>query len=197
MKLKVYLASKNRKKAKEVQTILDRYGIEVHLPGRDMEFPPEDSDTFEGNALNKAIFLSKFYPDDAVIADDSGLVVYALGGKPGVYSSRFAGPEKSDAQNIKKLLEHMENVKNRKAYFICVSAVVLPGGKSKTFEGRLYGVITKEERGNNGFGYDPVFEIPGIKKTVAELSEEAKDNISHRGKALRKLAKHLTCLNKF
>ncbi len=192
MKLKVCLASKNKKKAEEIQAILCRYDIEVCLPDRDLNFPPEDSDTFEGNAFNKALFLSKFYPNDIVVSDDSGLVVPALDGKPGVYSSRFAGEKSSDGMNVKKLLKYMENIKSRKAYFICVSAAILPGGKSKIFEGRLYGTITEKERGNNGFGYDPVFEIPGIKKTLAELSNEEKNKISHRSVSFRKLGRYLT-----
>ena len=191
MRLKIYLASKNKNKAKEIQKIVSEYDIEICLPENNLKFPPEDSDTFEENALGKAVFLSGFYPDNIVIADDSGLVVPALDGKPGVYSSRFAGENSSDAQNIKKLLKEMEQVKDRKAYFICVSAVILPNNKSKIFEGRLDGVITEKERGSNGFGYDPVFEIPKIKKTIAELSEEEKNKISHRGKSFRKLAEYL------
>jgi XTP/dITP diphosphohydrolase len=191
MKLKVYFASKNKNKAKEIKNILSEYNIEICIPEKDLKFPPEDADTFKGNALNKAVFLSKFYPDDIVIADDSGLVVPALNGLPGVYSARFAGEKSSDSRNIKKLLKYMKDVKNRKAYFICVAVVVFPSGENKIFEGRLLGEITEKERGNNGFGYDPVFEIPEIRKTAAELSEEEKNRISHRGKAFRKSGKYL------
>ena len=119
------------------------------------------------------------------LADDSGLCVEALDGAPGIYSARFCGYHGDDKKNRDVLLEKLNGVTDRKAYFICAVALVAPSGKCITAEGRFYGEITEEEKGENGFGYDPLFYLPEYGCTNAELSPEEKNKISHRGKALR------------
>jgi XTP/dITP diphosphohydrolase len=127
------------------------------------------------------------------LADDSGLTVDALGGAPGVYSARYAGPDASDAERSAKLLRELAQVplEKRAAAFVCVMICCLPSGKALTAEGRLEGYIALQPAGNNGFGYDPVFELPDRGCTVAQLTAEEKNTISHRGRALQKLAQNL------
>ena len=148
----------------------------------------EDRDSFEENALKKALEICK-YTGMPVIADDSGLEVMALGGRPGVYSSRFAGPNASDEENNEKLLKLLEAVsfEKRQAVFRCVVVFAAPDGTVLTAAGSCYGKIGFSPAGRNGFGYDPLFIVDGLDKTFAELTPQEKNVISHRGKALKKL----------
>ncbi len=143
----------------------------------------EDGDTFEENAFKKAHFTSKVLGVPA-LADDSGLMVEALEGAPGVHSARYAGKEATDQERNLKLLRAMEGVEDRKAVFVCLIAIAVPRGPSLVYEGRCEGLITHKPKGENGFGYDPLFYYPPLKKTFAEMSLEEKNKISHRGKAL-------------
>lgn len=145
----------------------------------------EDADTIEGNALLKATYIYEKYGCN-VFADDTGLEVEALGGAPGVYSARYAGEPKSDIANINKLLAELENVEHRKARFKTVIALII-NGKKHSFEGIVNGNIVRLPRGTNGFGYDSVFCPEGFETTFAEMTPEAKNNISHRAIALEKL----------
>jgi len=157
------------------------------------EFPdigeiPEEGDTFEENALTKARAAVKATGRPA-IADDSGLAVDALGGVPGVRSARFAGPEASDEENNRKLLKMMEGVpdESRTARFVCAIALVTPHGLEEVVKGECEGVILRELRGREGFGYDPLFYHPGSGKTFAEMSADEKNRLSHRFRALEGL----------
>ncbi|MCX7705792.1 MAG: RdgB/HAM1 family non-canonical purine NTP pyrophosphatase [bacterium] len=191
MSFKFCLATKNPSKIKEIQEILKDFDCDIILP--EVEKLPEETGTsFYENALIKASFVSKYYPEMFVVGEDSGLVVPALDGLPGVFSARFAGPDADDGKNIEKLLKYTQHLKEkeRNAFFICVIAVAEPAGTHRFFEGRLYGRIAEEPRGNNGFGYDPIFEIPEIGKTVAELSMQEKNRISHRAKAFLQLIEY-------
>lgn len=145
----------------------------------------ETAATIEGNALLKAKAIAGKF-DTNCFADDSGLLVDALNGAPGVYSARYAGEQKNDRDNIDKLLRELQGQENRKAHFKTVMALVL-NGKEYLFEGIVNGTIITELRGSNGFGYDPVFMPDGYSKTFAEMSLEEKNTISHRKIALKKL----------
>lgn len=189
------VASGNRGKILEIGKALggcvDRILSAADCPG----LPPviEDGATFEDNALKKALSaaLASGIP---ALADDSGLVVEALGGRPGVFSARYAGEGAGDAENNEKLLRELNGIpeEQRHASFHCVAALCLPDGTCSTFTGELHGIILAEPRGNGGFGYDPLFLVPGYGKTLAELSLDIKNGISHRGKALEKLRKFLS-----
>ena len=146
----------------------------------------EDGDTFDENAYKKASFVSKILGLPA-LADDSGLVVEALGGAPGVYSARYAGENATDRQRYTKLLDEMKGRADRQAVFECVLSLAVPTGAALTYEGRCQGLVAEKPAGSGGFGYDPVFYYPPLKKTFGELSREAKSRISHRGKALGEL----------
>jgi len=187
---RLVIGTHNRNKAGEIARILDSPGLELltleAFPGAPE--PVEDGATFEENAVKKAAELA-----DAlgmlVAADDSGLEVDALDGRPGVLSARYGGEHGNDPRNIERLLREMQDVprEKRAARFRCVAALAEPGRLLATTEGRLEGRIAEEPRGCNGFGYDPVFVVPGLGKTCAELEPEEKNLISHRGQAFRKL----------
>ena len=185
--MKLVLASKNQHKLKEMQTILGQLGLEVVLEsqvGVDVDVD-ETGVTFMENALLKARAVCEA-SGMAAIADDSGLVVDALSGAPGVYSARYGGKE-SDAARTAFLLENMAEVpeEQRTARFVSAIACALPDGRVVTAEGTCEGVITFETRGDNGFGYDPVFYVPALGKTFAEADGAEKNAISHRGNALQ------------
>ena len=152
----------------------------------------EDGETFFENALKKARVVSEF-TGEVVLADDSGLEVDFLGGKPGVFSSRYSGPDATDERNNEELLRELEGVPmdERGASFVCALVLYRPDGTFSSFEGKWQGKIGYEPIGTEGFGYDPVFIVPEIGVTVAELSPEVKNRISHRAKAFNKLKK--TC----
>ena len=147
---------------------------------------PETADTLEGNAMQKAQYIKDKFGMDC-FADDTGLEVEALNNAPGVFSARYAGPGHDSEANMKKLLHEMEGKENRKARFRTVIALLLDG-KEYTFEGIVKGNIIEEKRGDSGFGYDPIFYVPKFDRTLAEMSSEEKNSISHRGAAVRKMA---------
>jgi XTP/dITP diphosphohydrolase len=184
------LATGNRGKIREIQGLLAGLDIEV-LTRDDLEGWPaleERGDTFEENAASKALTLSRWAAMPA-LADDSGLEVEALGGEPGVQSARYAGTQGDDAANIARLLREMEGVTapGRGARFVCVLVLASSEGESIEIRETCEGAITSAPRGELGFGYDPVFIPTGMDRTMAELSLEEKNAISHRGKALRRL----------
>lgn len=188
------IATKNKKKLHELKRYLRSLKIDV-ISLVDFEKVPrivENSHTFKGNAAKKALVISRF-TGGLVIADDSGLAVKALRGAPGVRSSRFAGPAKSDSQNNKKLLNLLEGLppSKRGAKFVCAVAIADKGRIVKLIEETCYGRIAFEEKGGYGFGYDPVFLIPKYNKTFGELGLKVKDRMSHRSKALKKARQFL------
>ena len=185
---KLIVATGNQGKLREIREILE--GTEVlglHDLALDVEIV-EDGDTFTANAQKKAETICELM-HLPVLADDSGLEVEALNGRPGVYSARFAGEDASDADNISKLLQEMNETPDnqRQARFVCVMCLAMPDGSLHTTRGEVKGEILREMRGENGFGYDPLFYIREYGKTFAELSAEEKNAISHRGKALLRM----------
>lgn len=182
----IVLASQNKHKIKELRSTLAPLGITLKTTYDfpDLEDVVEDKPTLEGNALKKAryVFHETGYP---ALSDDTGLEVEALGGRPGVYSARYAGESASYQDNVEKLLDELSgvNIKNRKAQFRTVVALVSGKGEY-IFEGVCRGEILTEQRGNGGFGYDPVFRPEGYGQTFAELDADIKNEISHRGKAV-------------
>ena len=184
---RIVIGTRNPKKLKEIEAILS--GLPVQLVSMaaypDVPDVVEDGDTFEANAIKKA-FVTADATGEWAMADDSGLEVDALDGRPGVFSARYAGEDQNDKANCRKLLAELDGVPagERKANFRSVIALARPGEVLFTTEGRLDGVISTGPRGTNGFGYDPVFEVPGTGKTTAEMLPEEKNRISHRGKAL-------------
>jgi XTP/dITP diphosphohydrolase len=157
------------------------------------ELPEEAGLTFEDNAVAKA-HMAAFASGIPAVADDSGIEVYALDRAPGVRSARYAGENATDEQNLRKLLEEMRGKKNRDAWYVCSVAYVEPDGKRKVFHGRCEGHLLEEPRGAGGFGYDPIFvpaDLNGVVRSMAELSQAQKDEISHRGRAVRALLEWL------
>nr|WP_244973202.1 XTP/dITP diphosphatase [Leuconostoc suionicum] len=152
----------------------------------------EDGTTFEENAVKKVETIAKVAPNDYILADDSGMSVDALNGEPGVYSARYAG-DHDDQANIDKVLQKLAKVPNeqRTAHFSSVIALHSPKGTNLIVSGQVDGYITESERGQDGFGYDPIFFVPGMNKTFAEMSASEKNTISHRGLALQELGKKL------
>ena len=182
---KLVLASKNPKKLVEMNDILSHLGVEVCSEaeaGVDVEVE-ETGTTFEENSLLKARAVMEASGMPA-IADDSGLCVDALGGAPGVYSARYGGPELDDAGRYRLLLENLRGQMTRTAKFVSVITCCFPNGDVICARGECPGTIAYAPQGEGGFGYDPVFFVPGLKKTFAQLSPEEKNAISHRGKAL-------------
>jgi len=182
------VATRNEGKLREFRELLAPFHLKIKGLG---EFLPiaeavEDGDSFEANAVKKAVFAAEKL-GLAALADDSGLVVRALGGAPGVYSSRYAGEGASDAENIRRLLKEMKETDDRSASFVCVIVVARPGGGIRIYESSCLGVITMKPSGKEGFGYDPVFYYPPLKATFAEISREDKNQVSHRGKAMQAL----------
>jgi len=190
----IVIATLNQNKLEEFKALLEGFTATV-LSLRDFpQFPPvvEDGSSFYENALKKATNVAR-YTGKLTIADDSGLEVDALGGRPGVYSSRFAGENASDGENNARLLRELHGVPfdKRGACFRCVLVVAKPEGEMAFVEGECKGIIIDEPRGNYGFGYDPVFLVPEYNKTFSEIRPEEKNRISHRAKALQKLLKLL------
>jgi len=193
--MKLIIASNNAHKLTEMKAILAPFFEDVQSmreAGIAHE-TVEDGTTFMENALKKARELAEI-SGCCAIADDSGLCVDALGGAPGIYSARFSGVHGDDKANNRKLLKELEGVSERGAHYTCAIALVWPDGRTLTAEDYLYGEIAHDERGSNGFGYDPLFYIPALDKRTAEISAEEKNAISHRGKALRKLVEKLEAM---
>lgn len=188
--MKLYFATNNIYKLKEVQEVVgDSFQIESMRSLGINEDIPEDQQTLEGNALQKARFLYD-RTGESCFADDTGLEVDALNGAPGIYSARYAGDAKNSFDNMALLLKNMSGKQNRKARFRTVIALILDG-KEYLFEGIVNGTIAEEPRGKAGFGYDPLFVPDGYSTTFAEMDSEAKNAISHRGRAVEKLAAFL------
>lgn len=184
----IVLATTNKNKIKEFREILKDFPVELKSLADFGPIPEavEDGETFDENAYKKALHTAKILGIPA-ISDDSGLAVHALGGKPGVYSARFAGDDATDDENCEKLLKELEGATDRSAHFECVISIAVPSGPALTYEARCDGVILKEKRGTSGFGYDPLFYFEKYEKTFAELSMDEKNKVSHRGKALAEL----------
>jgi XTP/dITP diphosphohydrolase len=189
--MKICFATNNKKKIEEVKAALgaDIEILSLQEIGCDVELP-ETGDTLEHNAFQKAQYVKDHYGVDC-FADDTGLEVDALEGEPGVYSGRYAGEPRSDERNIDLLLKNLENTSLRTARFKTVIALLIGEEKYK-FEGIAEGNILKERIGSGGFGYDPIFRPNGFSKTFAELSLPEKNEISHRGKAVRALINFLS-----
>jgi len=189
----VVLATRNKGKVKEFADLL-RGVVGNIISLADLDNPPEvieDGDTFEENALKKARMIAE-HSGKPTLADDSGLVVEALGGRPGVYSARFAGEDATDGDNIEKLLIELGEETNRRAKFVCVLALVYPDGAEIIAEGECPGEILDKPRGEGGFGYDPVFYLPDREKTMAEVTPQIKNSISHRARAVKNLKEILS-----
>jgi len=188
----IVLATTNKGKTREIKTLLHGFPLQI----KDLsDFGPipeviEDGKTFDDNAYKKASFTARIlgYP---AMADDSGICVDALGGAPGVYSARYAGKNATDADNVKKMLDDLKIHANRNAAFKCVVSIAVPTGAALTYEGECKGVITEKPIGDNGFGYDPLFFYPELNKTFAQLTIEEKGSASHRGRALRQMAREM------
>lgn len=192
-KHKLLIATRNRDKVREIRALLADLSVELLTPDDLAGLPEvdEDAPTLEGNAIKKArtLFEASGLP---AIADDTGLEVDALGGAPGVYSSRFAGPGATYEDNVQKLLQVMQDIPEEKrgARFRTVAAFAHAGGV-ETVEGVCEGIILRHPRGTNNFGYDPVFYVPELGKTMAEMTLDEKNRISHRARAMRQLRERL------
>jgi XTP/dITP diphosphohydrolase len=182
------LATRNAGKTREIREFLRDFPVEIKNLDDLGPIPSveEDGTTFDENAYKKASFTAKVLGLPA-LADDSGLEVDALGGAPGVHSARYAGQSATDAENNSKLMHKMDGETNRTAAFTCVISIAVPSGAALTYEARCEGLIAETPGGNKGFGYDPVFYYPPLKRTFAQLSAEEKNRVSHRGKALAEL----------
>lgn len=189
---RLVLATRNEHKLREMRAILEDFEL-IELPP-EVELPPEDGLTFEANALIKARAAAEATGLPA-IADDSGIAAGALQGRPGVRSARFAGEGAGDGENLDLLLRELAAQTDRSVAYLCAIAYVDEGGTERTFTGRCEGTFTDAPRGDRGFGYDPCFVPtetgPGDGRTMAELDDAEKHEISHRGKAARMLARHL------
>ncbi|MCP4481781.1 MAG: XTP/dITP diphosphatase [bacterium] len=190
--MKILIATSNQSKLKEIQNYFADLSIEFISLKQFPEMPEviEDADTLKGNAIKKAVETAEV-TGFATISDDTGLEVEALGGRPGVYSARYAGENVSYEANNKKLLNNLAGVSNRKAVFKTVMALVFPHGDIQMVTGECQGEILSKFKGNEGFGYDPIFFVPKLGKTFAEMSIAEKNEISHRGQALKKMKKIL------
>ena len=186
--ISIVIATRNKGKTAEIREMLKDFSVNIKNLDDFGPIPEieEDGDTFDENAYKKASVTAKILGIPA-LADDSGLLVESLGGAPGVYSARYAGAKATDKQRGEKLLEEMKGKTNRKAAFECVISIAVPSGPALTYEASCEGLITEEPAGQNGFGYDPVFFFPPLKKTFAELTRTEKSRVSHRGKALSEL----------
>jgi len=190
--VRLYYATGNPGKLREFQMSAAQTDIRVEMAPGLGDIPPceETGATFEENAVLKAKYYGALAPGP-LFADDSGLEVDALGGAPGVYSARFAGPHATDEANNQLLLKRMRGIRNRSARFVCVIALVHGGRLAGTFRGIVEGEILEEARGANGFGYDPLFYYPPFGCSLGDASAEQKLQVSHRGKALRALWQRL------
>ena len=186
--LTLVIASGNPGKTAEIRDLLAGFPVNIKNLEDFGPIPPvvEDGETFDENAYKKASFVSRVLGLPA-LADDSGLVVDALDGAPGVYSARYAGDRASDEERCTKLLSEIKGVTDRRAAFECVISLAVPTGAALTYEARCEGLLLEAPAGANGFGYDPIFYYPPYKKTFAQLTREEKSRVSHRGKALAEL----------
>ena len=185
-RIELWLATNNSSKLKEFKKILPENVIVKHK--NNFILPEETGKTFVENAniKSKALF---FHTKTWTLADDSGLVIRSLNGRPGIFSRRYAGQNATNEDNNKKVLEELNGLEDRSAYFITVLSLLTPSGEIHNFEGKLEGFIAKESRGEFGFGYDPIFIPDGSDKTLAQMESFEKNNLSHRYKAIKKLVK--------
>lgn len=192
--MEIVIATRNPKKIEEIRRMLAGSALSI-LTLEDFPDCPdveEDGESFEANALKKVVAVSR-YTGKAALADDSGLEVDALDGAPGVFSARYAGEGADDRKNLEKLLTELDRIapECRGARYVCCIALAFPDGRTATFSGTVEGRIGTEPRGEHGFGYDPVFYPEGHSRTFGEMTDDQKDRISHRGRALRALARYL------
>lgn len=192
---KLVIASNNKNKIKEIKEILGRLNIHVislNEAGIDIDVE-ETGESFIENSYIKAKEIFNLVKDKGymVLADDSGLSVEALGGAPGIYSARYAGEHGNDKKNNEKLLREMKNIENRKGKFICAMSLIIDENNSIKVQGEIEGIILEEERGKNGFGYDPLFYYPQYEVSFGEMNGELKNNISHRREALNMLEREI------
>ncbi len=192
------IATRNKNKLSEFREILKDLQIEIRSLDDFGPIPEavEDGHTFDENAYKKALHTAKVLGLPA-IADDSGLVVDALNGEPGVFSARYAGENATDEENCQKLLTALQGIDERRAHFQCVLSIAVPSGPALTYEGRCDGLILDERRGDSGFGYDPLFYFEQLGKTFAELTMEEKNKVSHRGKALAEVKAEVAMIKKW
>ena len=189
--MKICFASHNENKVKEMNEIMPEGIVIIGLKALGIsEEIAETGTTLEENSSIKASYVFERH-NMPVFADDSGLIVKSLNGEPGVYSARYAGPEKDDNKNMDLLLDRLSNQTDRSAAFQTVITFIDEKGVSKQFKGVIDGTITSEKRGSNGFGYDPIFQPLNYKETFAELSKDVKNKISHRARAVQKLLEYL------
>jgi XTP/dITP diphosphohydrolase len=187
-RIPLVIATGNPGKITEIKELLAGFPIEVKNLNDFGPIPEveEDGETFDENAYKKASFTAKILGIPA-LADDSGLVVEALDGAPGVLSARYAGENATDEQRVAKLLKEMAGKTHRKAAFECVLSIAVPSGPALTYEARCEGLIAEKPAGQNGFGYDPIFFYPPLNKTFGQMTIAEKGKVSHRGKALQEL----------
>jgi XTP/dITP diphosphohydrolase len=187
-KIPLVIATRNPGKTAEIRDLLKDFAVEIKNLDDLGPIPvvEEDGKTFDDNAYKKASFTAKILGIPA-LADDSGLVVEALNGAPGVLSARYAGENATDEQRCAKLLREMADKINRKAAFECVISIAVPSGPALTYEACCEGLIAERPAGQNGFGYDPIFFYPPLNKTFAQLTREEKSRVSHRGRALNEM----------
>ncbi|AXG71731.1 non-canonical purine NTP pyrophosphatase [Kordia sp. SMS9] len=184
--MKLVFATNNQNKVKEVQSLLPEIISVLSLKDIGCEEDiPETQPTIEGNAIQKAHYVKEHYGYDC-FADDTGLEVTALNGEPGVFSARYAGPQRNADDNMNKLLQNLEDKEDRSAQFKTVVALIL-NGEQFTFTGICKGTIINDKRGDKGFGYDPIFMADGFTETFAQISLEEKNRVGHRGKAVKQL----------
>lgn len=188
--MKVFLATKNKGKIKDFEKLTEGMNLEVVTILDGIEIPDvvENGETFEENSIKKAREIAD-YTNIVTISDDSGLCVDSLNGEPGVYSARYSGDNATDKENNQKLLEVMKNIKkeDRKAHFVSVVSIAFPKGETHSFRGEIEGEILFEKRGNNGFGYNPIFYSYELEKSFGEANDEERKSVSHRARAFRKL----------
>jgi len=182
------IATSNKGKTAEIKDLLKGFPVDIKNLNDFGPIPPlkEDGNTFDENAYQKASFAARILGLPA-LADDSGLLVEALDGAPGIHSARYAGENATDEQRYLKLLDEMKGTSNRNAAFECVISIAVPTGPALTYEARCQGLITERPAGSNGFGYDPIFFYPPLNKTFAQLTREEKSRVSHRGKAFAEI----------
>ena len=193
--MNIVLATRNRKKVDELTRMFAGYPVVFKTLDDFPDLPEviEDGRTFKQNATKKAVQIAH-YTGCPALADDSGLEVESLGRAPGVYSARYAGRDANDSRNMKKVLKEMRDIddpRRRTARFVCCIALALPDGRSKTFTGFVKGMIGQRPKGSNGFGYDPIFYPLGHDRTFAEMTDSEKDDVSHRGRAMKKVCLYL------
>jgi len=186
--LTLVIATKNTGKLIEIDALLKNYPVKLKSLSDFGPIPPveEDGATFDDNAYKKAAFTARVLGLPA-LADDSGLVVPALGGGPGIHSARYGGDSLTDTQRCDLLLQNLKGKTNREASFSCVISIATPTGAALTYEARCEGLIVEAASGTNGFGYDPIFYYPPLNKTFAEMTPREKSRVSHRGKAMKEL----------